>query len=171
MGFTQTYSWTKEPLFLHAAVECSRYFIRRLEESKSFVPAWDFDAPIDGERQTPLRDSSAGMIAVNGFLLLHQILIGEHRAEEAKVFFDVAVRIMRDTMELALANEKACFEVDGESLGVRNVVGGRHFDGILKHATANYNEDAHKRYWDSGLVYADYYFLEAGNKLMRMALL
>ena len=44
------------------------------------------------------------------------------------------------------------------------------FDGILMHATANNNEDSHKRCADHGLVYADYYFLEAGNKLLGMGL-
>jgi hypothetical protein len=53
---------------------------------------------------------------------------------------------------------------------VKDREGEGHWDGILMHATANNNEDAHKRYWDHGLVYADYYFLEAGNKLLRMGL-
>lgn len=110
------------------------------------------------------------MIAVNGFLLLHQILISEHRGEEAKKFFDVSVRIMKDTVEFAMAKEQARFETEGEFPVVKDGEGEGHWDGILMHATANNNEDAHKRYWDHGLVYADYYFLEAGNKLLRMGL-
>jgi hypothetical protein len=166
-------------VFLHAAVEISKFFISRLEASEGkhsypFVPMWDFDAPASS---TPPRDSSTGMIAANGFLLLHQILIAEHRADEAKAFLDAAVRIMRETIEFAVANEKAAFEVpvddqgDGEAVPVVKEGGeGSHFDGILMHATANNNEDAHKRYADHGLVYADYYFLEMGNKLLRVGL-
>jgi hypothetical protein len=175
LGFTQTYTWTHDPVFLHAAIEISRYFIKRLEESKverqKFVPLWDFDAPMSTEQP---RDSSAGMIAMNGFLLLHQILVSERRADDAKEFLDVAVRIMRDTIDFALAPEKASFVVGGGDAGlplVKDCEEGIYFDGILKHATANNNEDAYKRYWDHGLVYADYYFLEAGNKLMRVGLI
>ncbi len=160
-------------MFLHAAIQVSKYFIRRLEtsdvENQKYVPLWDFDAPLETK---PPRDSSAGMIAVNGFLLLHQILISEHRAEEAKWFLDVAVRIMRETVDLALSRDSAEFEVpeEGKEPVVRDGKEERHWDGILMHATANNNEDAIKRYWDHGLVYADYYFLEAGNKLLRMGL-
>jgi hypothetical protein len=175
LGFTQTYTWTHDPVFLHAAISVSKYFISRLASSKvdshPYVPLWDFDAPLD---PLPPRDSSAGMIAVNGLLLLHQILISEHRADEATEFLDVAVRIVRETLELALAPEKALFEVGDGGVAlpvVKDGEEGKHFDGILMHATANNNEDAYKRYWDHGLVYADYYFLEAGNKLMRMGLI
>lgn len=82
---------------------------------------------------------------------------------------------MRETIEFALSREKAVFEVPVEDGGEKFPVAregeeGRHFDGILMHATANNNEDSHKRYADHGLVYADYYFLEAGNKLLRMGL-
>ncbi|PMD30481.1 glycoside hydrolase family 88 protein [Hyaloscypha variabilis F] len=177
LGFTQTYSWTRDPVFLDAAIQVSKYFIGRLEtsevESQRYVPLWDFDAPLETK---PPRDSSAGMIAVNGFLLLHQILVSEHRSEEAKGFLDVAVRIIGETVELALSRDRAEFEVPGDVEGkgkepvVRDGERGRHWDGILMHATANNNEDAIKRYWDHGLVYADYYFLEAGNKLLRMGL-
>jgi hypothetical protein len=177
LGFTQTYTWTRDPVFLDAAINVSKYFISRLQssevETQTYVPLWDFDAP---PSTSPPLDSSAGMIAVNGFLLLHQILVSEHRVEEATGFLDVAVRIMRETIELALAPEKAIFEVPGEGKEgelpvVKEGEEGKHFDGILMHATANYSEDAFKRYLDHGLVYADYYFLEAGNKLMRMGLI
>jgi len=44
------------------------------------------------------------------------------------------------------------------------------WDAILAHSTANYNANALRRYADHGLVYADYYFLALGNKLLRMGL-
>jgi hypothetical protein len=156
---------------LHAAVEISKFFVSRLEASESgerhthpFVPLWDFDAPASSK---PLRNSSVGMIAANRFLL-HQILIAEDRADEAKAFFDAAVRIMRETIEFALAEEKSVFEIPtkggGEKFAVVKTGEGEHFDGILMHATANNNGDSHK-------IYADYYFLEAGNKSLRMGLM
>ncbi|PGH17461.1 hypothetical protein AJ79_01061 [Helicocarpus griseus UAMH5409] len=44
------------------------------------------------------------------------------------------------------------------------------FDAILMHATANFNEFDYRRYWDHGLVYADYFLIEFGNKLLRLGL-
>ncbi|ANB14550.1 hypothetical protein AWJ20_2147 [Sugiyamaella lignohabitans] len=42
---------------------------------------------------------------------------------------------------------------------------------ILDHSTVNNNATANHRIYDSGLVYADYYFLEVGNRLLDMNLL
>lgn len=42
------------------------------------------------------------------------------------------------------------------------------WDTILNQSTINYNEHAVRRWADVGLVYADYYFLEVGNKLLEM---
>ncbi|KAI8574938.1 hypothetical protein K450DRAFT_264022 [Umbelopsis ramanniana AG] len=41
---------------------------------------------------------------------------------------------------------------------------------ILDHATVNNYEHANHRIADHGLVYADYYFLEVGNRLIDMGL-
>ncbi|OZJ01647.1 hypothetical protein BZG36_05439 [Bifiguratus adelaidae] len=43
-------------------------------------------------------------------------------------------------------------------------------DSILDHATINNYEHSHNRLADSGLVYADYYFIEVGNRLIDMGL-
>jgi hypothetical protein len=45
------------------------------------------------------------------------------------------------------------------------------FECILRNSTTNWNPHAHKKYKDHGLVYADYYLLEFGNKLLRAGLL
>lgn len=99
------------------------------------------------------------MIAANGMLLLSQILRGQ--GKEGGRFLDAALRIVKETIDLSLDGSKASLEGDGSEV---------RFDAILRNATANANQDALKRYWDHGLVYADYYFLEFGNKLMRMGL-
>ncbi|PQE27264.1 hypothetical protein CJF32_00000225 [Rutstroemia sp. NJR-2017a WRK4] len=60
VGFAQTYGWTGDRSFLDTASSCADYFLKRLEESGSRVPPWDFDAPSeDGKRPT---DTSAAMM-------------------------------------------------------------------------------------------------------------
>lgn len=87
------------------------------------------------------------------------------------------MRIVKETVSLSLARDNANFawnEEEGKVVVERTEGNGPGevvvFDAILRHATANNNEHAHKKYADHGLVYADYYFLELGNKLMRMGL-
>lgn len=163
LGFTQTYAWTKDAVILDTAIRLTEYFLDRLcraENPFPYVPAWDFDAPVPAGGE-PLRDSSAGMIAANGMLLLHQALGSSSR------YLDEALHIVRDTIALCRAPDRARLVVGEDS---RIVADGVKFDAILRHATANNNEYSLTRYSDHGLVYADYYFLEFGNKLLRMGL-
>lgn len=104
-------------------------------------------------------------------LLLHQVLIAEGRPTEAARFLEALLRIVRETLELSLAEERSAFGVSASAeYPVVVEKQARSFDAILKNATANNNEYSHKIYRDHGLVYADYYFLELGNKLLRMGL-
>ncbi|KAK3939157.1 Six-hairpin glycosidase-like protein [Diplogelasinospora grovesii] len=145
-----------------------------------FVPLWDFKAPLEETTDIgPLRDSSAGVIAATGMLILGQALRGMGRSG-ANDFLDYAVRIVKETLALCLAPEKAKITFGSDSEGeikgeikVDDVIKGQTFDGILKHATANYSKvdkEGGKRYWDHGLVYADYYLIDFGNRLLRMDL-
>ena len=178
LGFAQMYQWTQDPIFLATAIRLANYFLKRLDESEAahecpYVPLWDFDAPI--ENGVPLRDTSAGLIAVNGMLILHQVLVlaPEQEGIENGLFLKKALRILRETVELSLDGEQVRFISDGEGKDGRAKVvseGGEVFEGVVRNATANWNPDAHKPYKDHGLVYADYYFLEAGNKLLRLGL-
>lgn len=197
LGFTQTYIWTRDPVFLETATSLADHFLTRLDKcshAHPYVPPWDFDAPSSTSTTTPsttnsatnsstiFRDTSAGMIAANGLVLLHQILRADSR------YLDAALRIASETLEYSLAPDVARFEagkdgkvgvvaVGGGNAGVVGVSGDNaereaeaEFDAILMHSTANWNENALVRYGDHGLVYADYYFLELGNKLLRMGL-
>ena len=162
--------WTRDPVFLHAATELANYFLARLEASTCdhpYVPLWDFDAPVPlNAGELPLRDTSAGMIAANGLLLLHQVLRGQG---EGARYLAAALRIATETIELSLSEDKASFAPLGEETPELAVPQGS-FDAILRNATACRNEHSLRQYWDHGLVYADYYFLEFGNKLIRMGL-
>ncbi|KAF2792619.1 glycoside hydrolase family 88 protein [Melanomma pulvis-pyrius CBS 109.77] len=188
MGFAQTYTWTRDQRFLETAIKCSQYFLGRLAECKGkhhhhLVPAWDFDAPPD-DPQEPLRDVSAGVIAANGLFIIHQSLqslppaISPQLLAPETNFLDLALQIVGDTLDMALDRDFASFEaapsklVNGMGDGVDQEIRVKEsaFDAILRHSTANNNEHAHKRHQDHGLVYADYYLLEFGNKLLRAGL-
>lgn len=184
MGYAQTYLWTKDVEFLETAIAMAEYFTLRLETSPSvvelpvsgenrkrgrYVPLWDFDAPILDEI-SPLRDSSAGFIAANGMLILSQALAGAGHGEESQRFRHMAVTIVADTLDFSLAEEKAKTVIAAGEVHVQDETQGQRFDAILKNATANYNAKDHKRYWDHGLVYGDYYLIEFGNWLLKMGL-
>ena len=174
LGYAQAYTWTKDVRFLLAACGLAEYFLYRLETTPvtngRYVPLWDFDAPI-GDEENPLRDSSAGVIAANGMLILSQSLAGIVMDKLASRFRKAALAIIQDTISFALAPEKMKL-VTGpyEHIRAEDVVPGQRFDGILRFGTANNNANARKRYSNHGLVYGDYYLVEFGNQLLRMGL-
>lgn len=103
------------------------------------VPPWDFDAP----RPAP-PDSSAGAVAASGLLGLARV---EPDPERSQRYRRVAERTLR-----ALSS-RAYLDVEGES------------DSILLHGTP----DGARGRFDQGLVYGDYYFLEALLRLRKVS--
>lgn len=186
MGFAQTYTWTKDVKYLETAIKCGEYFLRRMKEGEGkwhhpMVPAWDFDAPQD-DPTDPLRDVSAGVIAANGFLIIHQSLqaLSVSATQQLSTntnFLDLALQIISETLDMSYDQDRASFEVpakgvvNGTSANGELKVAESKFECILRNSTTNWNEHAHMKYKDHGLVYADYYLLEFGNKLLRAGLL
>lgn len=186
MGFAQVYTWTKDTKYLHTAIKCAEYFLQRCKEGEGkwhhpLVPLWDFDAPIDDPAE-PLRDVSAALATANGLLLIHQSLQSLSDPESSQLadaptkFLDLALQIVGQTLDMSYDHDYASFERLGKSsvngAGATDIkVSESGFDAILKNSTTNWNPDAHKKYKDHGLVYADYYLLEFGNKLLRAGLL
>ena len=152
------------------------------------VPCWDFDAPRDNPEE-PLRDASAGVITANGLLIIHQALqslssatVSQLPSSNATNFLDIALQIVSQTLEMSYDSDLASFELPTKSMVNGNSVNGAAvaselkikesgFECILRNSTTNWNEHAHMKYADHGLVYADYYLLEFGNKLLRAGLL
>lgn len=187
LGYAQTFAWTRDPSFLEAALGLADFFIYRLESSPNvveengvgrYVPLWDFDAPIKHTNingsDAPLRDVSAGMIAANGMTILYGLLQGAGGDELAKRYLDYSLAIAKDTVALAYNNDDMGMSFDSETGKINTyrmgTVEGRSFDAILERSTANFNQDHADRTWDHGLVYADYYFLELGNRFLDMGL-
>ncbi|KAF7590930.1 hypothetical protein BBP40_002236 [Aspergillus hancockii] len=161
LGYTQTYQWTKDPVFLETARGLADYFVKRLSTSNHthpFVPLWDFDAPTLDDVLPP-RDTSAGLVAANGLLLLHQILQGDSH------YLEHALRIVSEIIDLSIPSDQSTPTVDS---GGNTVVPQGSWESILMNATINNNEYSSTPSNNTGLVYADYYFLEFGNRLLEM---
>ncbi|KAJ5831715.1 hypothetical protein N7474_000026 [Penicillium riverlandense] len=159
LGYTQTYRWTKDAAFLQTARGLADYFITQLSKSAHthpYVPLWDFDAPtVNGV--VPPRDTSAGLVAANGLLLLHETLQGH------SPYLKNAMKIVKETIELSLSHDPAKLTVGSDG---NITVSPGHWDSILMNATIDNNEYALDRSNNTGLVYADYYFLQFGNRLL-----
>lgn len=171
-GFAETYHWTRDEEFLRTSQRVADFFIARLDES-GVVP-WDFDAR-DVEGQGQPSDSSAAMIAAYGMLLIHQGLVALGQPSRYLV---EALRITQVVCANHLNPAAALLETNTE---VETVECGRVHDvveriemgfgdTILNGATINNFEFAQRRWADHGLVYADYYFLLVGNKLLDMGI-
>ncbi|KAM0335045.1 hypothetical protein ACHAQA_000079 [Verticillium albo-atrum] len=191
MGYAQTYLWTGCPEFLDAACGLAEYFLHRLEtaplqvevevkeangrktglKSGRYVPAWDFDAPMPNDGP-PLRDTSAGTSAANGMLIIAEALMGHGKHDIAARYIEGANLIIRDTIAYSLASEVAEIKTgtDGELVGI-DVIGGHTFDAVLKNATVSNNQQGYMQIVDHGLVFADYYLIEFGTRLLRLGLM
>ncbi|HJY83612.1 MAG TPA: discoidin domain-containing protein [Candidatus Binatia bacterium] len=130
-GFTLTYRETGDTRFLQAARMTADYFISHLPSDS--VPYWDFQAP--GIPHEP-RDSSAAAIAASGLLELSEL---ERDAGRQHTYLNSARNILT-----ALASSEYLAE------GTTN-------HAILLHGTPNKPGGR----FDLGLIYGDYYFLEA----------
>ncbi|KAI0117506.1 glycoside hydrolase family 88 protein [Daldinia grandis] len=171
-GFAQTYRWTKDYTFLETSKACADYFVEHLPVTA--IPPWDFQAP-RGEPQPT--DTSAAMIASYGMLLIHEI---ETAAGRSSAYLQHALRII-EAVCASHVNRPAKFGlkedfVETPELGslshqkMMAVDMGKGAETILNGATINNYEFAPRRWANHGLVYADYFFLLVGNKLLEMGL-
>lgn len=149
LGFVETYMWTKQKTFLDASIGLAKYFLSKLPADG--VPPWDFGAP-DKE----VKDTSAAMICALGLIKIYE-------ATNDSEYLTSGLRLVNNTINFAYTNESS-FRKDGTvDIGAR--------DTILAEATINNNPDTYERLVSHGLVYADYYFLTIGNKLLQLGLI
>lgn len=148
LGYAQTYYWTKKPEFLDASQKLAEYYLSRLPEDG--VPPWDFDSP-----EQDVKDVSSAMVVALGMLINYSTTKDESTLKRA-------LQLVKDCVDHSYAN-KAVIRDDGTvELG--------EYDTILKNSTTQNNVDSVKKWKNHGLVYADYYFLLIGNKLLELGL-
>ncbi|KAH7028371.1 glucuronyl hydrolase [Macrophomina phaseolina] len=168
-GFAQCHARVREPAFLRAAVGLARYWLERVPAGR--VAPWDFDAERERGEGEP-RDASASLVAAYAMLLLYEALKetteGDGGAGAGDEFLEAALASVGAVVETCLAPPAAFRAAGGDGGG--GVELGQGPESIVMHATINNYEHALKRSADTGLVYADYYFLLVGNKLLEMGL-
>ncbi|KAH7199306.1 Six-hairpin glycosidase-like protein [Fusarium oxysporum] len=171
-GFAKSYEWSGENSFLDTAKSCADYFLGRLPDTH--IPLWDFDAQEESGATTQPPDTSAAMVAAYGMLLIHQSL--QNRSEPSP-YLGHALRIVDSVCERHLnpgASQKQDLGTiptveNGRATIVKCVETAAGLgDTILNGATINNFEFAPRRWADHGLVYADYFFVLFGNKLLEM---
>ena len=91
------------------------------------------------------------MIASLGMLSIYE-------STKDKKYLDLALKLIDNCTRFAYNEESKLHEGGKVTLG--------NFDTILHASTINNNPDAPKQLANHGLVYADYYFLTIGNKLL-----
>lgn len=136
-GFTMMYRETGLEEFLSHAENIASYLMPRLEGCP--VPAWDFDAP---EEDLAQDDASAAAVMASGFLELSTLT---HDPRKSSQYLAQAKEILE-----ALSSP--------EYLAAPGELGGF----LIKHCTGFYKKN---REVDVPLSYADYYYLEALNRL------
>ena len=160
-GFAQAFGWTKDERFLNASRKLADYFLKRISDDNTVV--WDFDAPKPGPS-----DTSAALIAVYGLLLIHEAEMSfSHMDHIAGSYLEAAIKILAAVVSSSLSPAAKFVKT---SSGNENVDLGNGHETIIMHATINNYEFAPRRWADHGLVYADYFFLLIGNKLLDMGL-
>lgn len=142
-GYATAYRFTRDAQFLEASTKLSEYFCRRVNEIADPEQLGAVFWDFDSPRPPAILDTSASMIACSGLLLLYQLT-------GLPDFLPTVIKIMQYTARKSRLPESA--------------------DTIIGGATVNNNKDSKTPVAETGLVYADYYFLEVGNRLIDLGL-
>lgn len=136
-GFTMAYRETGYSRFLETARKTADFFINNLPADN--VPFWDFDVT-SGDLED--KDSSAAAIAASGLLELSHL---ETDSNRSRGYLFAARNLLT-----ALSSAPYLAEGTGNA-------------AILLHGTQNRNNGN----FDTGLIYGDYYFVEALRRYQR----
>lgn len=137
-GYATAYRFSRREEFLDAAIKLADYFLSRVGKGEV-----DSDAGVvywDFDAPRPgVWDVSAAMCACSGMLLLRELA-----PQRCGGYLEQVLVILETAMRRA------------EGKG----------DALFDRSTVNDNPNAFHRMSEHGLVYADYYFLETGNRLL-----
>ena len=139
-GYTMIYRETKDPVFLKQAEGVANYIINVAKLPTDYVPVWDFS--VTNLKSEP-RDASAAAVIASALYEL-----STYTSNSKDVYLNVANKTIA-----SLSSDKYLSEL-GTNKGF-----------LLKHSTGSKPKDSEV---DVPLVYADYYFLEALSRKMKI---
>jgi len=134
-GFGTMYQYTGKPKYLVASERAADYYISHLPAD--FVPPSDFDSTLNG---LEFKDSSAAAVAASALIRLSQQVTDPAKK---KKYFHAAENTLRSLTQ-------APYFAEGDAKA-----------SLLNHAARNYCEDPTNKMTDTGLIFGDYYLLEA----------
>ncbi len=137
-GYTSCYRVSKDPKYLDFARHIADMIMSRVQ-TEDAIPYWDYDAPVTDE--TP-RDASAAAVTASALFELSTMV------EDGQRYFDYAEKIIKSL------SSPAYLAKPGENAGF-----------ILLHSTGSLH---HGSEIDVPLNYADYYYLEALQRYMKL---
>ena len=141
-GYTMVYRYTRNKMFLDFAQKVTDIYIKRLKEtSDDFIPLWDMDDS-RGTMGAP-KDVSAACVVADALLELQQYVGGE-KGEEYKQF------ALQTLAQLSTSKYQS---------GKKNVA-------FLMHSTGHHPAGSEI---DASIIYADYYYLEALNRVKNIS--
>ncbi|KZT61518.1 glycoside hydrolase family 88 protein [Calocera cornea HHB12733] len=145
-GFATVYNYTGIPLYLDTSRRMADYFVSHLPAAG--VPYWDFDAPLS---PPPTYDTSAATIAASALLFLSSLELQQSPANTsgAAHWQQAAISLLSSTVQMGWQP-------------------GSEWDSLLSNGTVNNRADPPNN--DTGIIYGDYYFIEAGNRLLELGL-
>ncbi|KAH8922311.1 glycoside hydrolase family 88 protein [Atractiella rhizophila] len=140
-GYTSMYDWTSFFPYLATARSLGLWYLSHLPEDG--VPYWDFS-------QTTNKDSSSATIAASAFLLLSSMELRNdpQNITGASFWRQAAVDLITATSQLAW-NEG--------------------WSSLLANGTVNNRANPPNN--NTGTIYGDYYFIEAGNRFLQLGML
>ena len=133
-GFTMMYRQTRDPRYLEQAVQIGKFLMNHPALPKDKIPYWDLDVPV--EKDTP-RDASSACIMASALIELSTFVEDPVLSQQFLTLAEQQLTSLSKAPYKAKLGENANF--------------------ILMHSTAN----RPARNFDTPLVYADYYYIEA----------
>ena len=133
-GYTMMYRQTRDPRYLEQAVQIGRFLMNHPALPKDKIPYWDLDVPVT--KDTP-RDASSACIMASALIELSTFVEDPVLSQQFLTLAEQQLHSLSKAPYKAKAGENANF--------------------ILKHCTANKPANT----FDTPLVYADYYYIEA----------
>ncbi len=137
-GFTVMYRETKDTRYLEQAVKIADFIKNHPNLPEDQIPYWDFN--VKPEKETP-RDASAAAITASALLELCTYVDQDHK----NAYKDWAIKIIHVLSSKAYLAEK-----------------GSNNEFLLKHSVGSLPHDSEI---NAAINYADYYYLEALNRL------